>query len=77
MPTLRKHLIVSILAAMVAAICFSSNAEAQQGCCSWHGGVSECKWIIGAYCNGQEHMFDHSHFVMCQDGTISPTCCCE
>ncbi len=34
---------------------------AQQGCCSWHGGVCGCNW-------GR---------VVCCDGRLSPTCLCR
>lgn len=34
--------------------------NAQQGCCSWHGGISHCS-------NGR---------YVCNDGTYSPTCTC-
>ncbi len=38
-------------------------ASAQQGCCSWHDGVSHCDSSVGRY--------------MCNDGTYSPSCTCQ
>ncbi len=38
-----------------------ATAQAQRGCCSWHGGVAGCQY-------GR---------VVCNDGTYSPTCMCE
>ena len=35
---------------------------AQQGCCSWHGGISYCDYSTGRY--------------VCIDGSYSPTCTC-
>lgn len=35
---------------------------AQQGCCSWHGGISYCDSSVGTY--------------VCNDGTYSPSCGC-
>lgn len=35
---------------------------AQQGCCSWHGGVSHCDSSVGR--------------KVCNDGTYSPSCTC-
>lgn len=37
-------------------------AEAQRGCCSWHGGVSHCDVSVGR--------------KVCNDGTYSPSCTC-
>lgn len=42
-------------------LCFPSTSEAQQGCCSHHGGISYCA--------------DNGRYV-CNDGTYSPTCTC-
>ena len=41
--------------------CVILYANASQGCCSWHGGISHC----GA--NG---------YYICNDGTQSPSCRC-
>lgn len=38
------------------------NVSAQQGCCSWHGGISYCDSYSGRY--------------VCNDGTYSPSCTC-
>ncbi len=46
------------------AACLSQNlgdVVAQQGCCSWHGGVCGCQ-------NGR---------VVCCDGRYSPSCTCN
>ncbi len=40
----------------------SSPVSAQQGCCSWHGGISHCDSSVGRY--------------VCSDGTYSPSCGC-
>ena len=37
------------------------SIKAQQGCCSWHGGVAGCS-------NGR---------TLCADGTLSPSCTCD
>lgn len=57
-----KKSMVLLLLILVVIILFSctNNVSAQQGCCSWHGGVSGCS-------NGQ---------VLCNDGTLSPSCTC-
>lgn len=39
------------------------DAEAQRGCCSWHGGVGYCDSSVGRQ--------------VCRDGTYSPSCVCE
>ncbi|MBU2213972.1 hypothetical protein KJ996_05055, partial [Patescibacteria group bacterium] len=39
-----------------------STAQAQQGCCSWHGGIDYC---------------GYDGYYMCNDGTRSPTCTCN
>ena len=47
--------------AVLVFCCFINNVEAQQGCCSWHDGVAGCS-------GGR---------VLCNDGTLSPSCTCE
>lgn len=39
------------------------SAGAQQGCCSWHGGIDYCDAYTGRY--------------VCNDGEYSPTCQCS
>lgn len=39
-----------------------TSVSAQQGCCSWHGGISYCDYSTGRY--------------VCNDGEYSPTCTC-
>lgn len=41
---------------------FHKPTLAQQGCCSWHGGISYCDTSVGTY--------------VCNDGTYSPSCGC-
>lgn len=31
-----------LLSVMIVMTCFVTDAYAQRGCCSWHGGVSSC-----------------------------------
>ena len=50
-----------LLGVMIAMTCVVTEAYAQRGCCSWHGGVSGCT-ISGR--------------VICNDGTLSPSCTC-
>lgn len=51
-----------LLSVMVAMICLVTDAYAQRGCCSYHGGVNSCT-ISGR--------------VRCNDGTLSPSCTCR
>lgn len=46
---------------MAIVLFFVPIASAQQGCCSWHGGISSC---------------GTSGYYMCRDGSQSPTCRC-
>lgn len=55
---MKKVLILSLL---IAAFVLPKSVSAQQGCCSWHGGVAGCST------NGRK---------ICNDGTLSPTCTC-
>lgn len=56
-----RHFYVFILIFLVFN-CFSLNAEARRGCCSWHGGVAGCDVNTG--------------HQLCRDGTDSPSCLC-
>ena len=42
---------------------FAVPVYAQQGCCSWHGGIDYCDEDVETY--------------VCNDGTYSETCGCE
>ncbi len=45
-------------------LCFTSTqAFANRGCCSWHGGVNGCDREVGR--------------LVCNDGMYSPSCGCE
>ncbi len=56
-----KNLLSSVIA-MAMLLNIVTIANAQSGCCSWHGGINYCG-IDGYY--------------MCNDGTRSPTCSCN
>lgn len=51
-----------VLYVMIAMVTMMTDAYAQRGCCSQHGGVSGCT-ISGR--------------VRCNDGTLSPSCTCR
>lgn len=51
-----------VLCAFIAMAVMVTNAYAQRGCCSWHGGMNSCT------INGR---------VRCNDGTLSPSCVCR
>lgn len=56
---------IALFALLLSIIAFTfspSIALAQQGCCSWHGGISYCDSSVGRY--------------VCNDGTYSPSCGC-
>lgn len=54
--------LTSLLLFIVFTFIFAvSQVYAQQGCCSWHGGISHCA------SNGR---------YVCNDGTYSPSCTC-
>lgn len=58
-----KNKILFILLLGIAAFVFSPGLIlAQQGCCSYHGGISYCDSSVGRY--------------VCNDNTYSPTCGC-
>lgn len=54
---------LTVMIAFLIVFTFSSNASAQSGCCSWHGGISHCDGAEGRY--------------VYRDGTYSPTCGCK
>lgn len=56
-----KKLLGSILGLLLVFFLHSS-VSAQQGCCSWHGGIDYCDSSAGRY--------------VCNDGTYSPSCGC-
>lgn len=47
---------------LVSFFLFIQQAEANRGCCSWHGGVCGCA------VNGR---------TLCCDGSLSPSCQCR
>lgn len=56
---------IAIFVLLLSIVAFAINPSltlAQQGCCSWHGGISYCDSSVGSY--------------VCNDGTYSPTCGC-
>lgn len=57
-----KIALFALLLSIVAFAFSPSLTSAQQGCCSWHGGISYCDSSVGSY--------------VCNDGTYSPTCGC-
>lgn len=58
-----KNKIFFVLLLSIVTFVFSPGLTlAQQGCCSWHGGISYCDSNVGRY--------------VCNDGTYSPTCGC-
>lgn len=54
-------LFIGIFATLVFTL-IPNPAYAQQGCCSWHGGVDSCDTSVGR--------------KVCGDGTYSPSCTC-
>lgn len=54
-----KRLLPLLLAPLMLLL-FVTATYAQQGCCSWHGGISHCSG--GRY--------------VCNDGSFSPSCTC-
>lgn len=55
---MKRRLLIIVLLLMLF---IPTIAEAQRGCCSWHGGVYGCS---------------KSGRTVCNDGTLSPTCTC-
>jgi len=55
-------LILGVLFVFAFLIFSFKQISAQQGCCSWHGGISYCDAFVGRY--------------VCNDGTYSPSCGC-
>lgn len=53
-----------LLAFFIAVVFFfiTDTVNAQQGCCSWHGGIGYCDTSVGRY--------------VCNDGSYSPSCGC-
>lgn len=47
-------------------VCKTANGGKLRGCCSYHGGAKNC--AVGAY------LFNSSNSLICNDGSISPTC---
>lgn len=62
MKTLFSRLVFTLFSLFLFAGVFVFKVEAQQGCCSWHDGISHCDSIVGKY--------------VCNDGTYSPSCTC-
>lgn len=58
MCSLKTFFLVSFIFILLS---FPISIKAQQGCCSWHGGVAGCS-------NGR---------TLCADGTLSPSCVCS
>lgn len=56
-----KRLLFSLLFVLLSLF-ITTKILAQQGCCSYHGGVSGCDSSVGR--------------KVCNDGTYSPTCVC-
>lgn len=56
---MKKYILVGLF--FVAILFNVTKVEAQQGCCSHHGGVYGCNE------NGR---------TICKDGTLSPSCTC-
>ncbi|MBI4035909.1 excalibur calcium-binding domain-containing protein [Candidatus Daviesbacteria bacterium] len=60
-----KRIKIALFALLLSIAVFVFNPGltlAQQGCCSWHGGISYCDSSVGTY--------------VCNDGTYSPSCGC-
>ena len=56
------HIIRVLIITLLLTLTGSTPVLAQQGCCSWHGGISHCDASVGRY--------------VCQEGTYSPSCGC-
>lgn len=56
------NLFLRLISSLILLLFFVFPVNAQQGCCSWHGGVDYCDTSVGRY--------------VCNDGTYSPTCDC-
>lgn len=54
--------ILGFITFLLLFIVLVNTVYAQQGCCSWHGGIDYCDTSMGVY--------------VCNDGTYSPTCGC-
>lgn len=55
-----KKVVVMIMMGVLLFLPVTANA--QRGCCSWHGGVAGC---------------NSSGRTICADGTLSPSCTCS
>jgi len=62
MKSLIWKIVFIVIGAILIASFFIKSANAQQGCCSWHGGVCGCS---------------SSGKKTCCDGTLSPSCLCS
>ena len=51
-----------LLIVLILFFFITPYAKANQGCCSWHGGISHCG--------------DNGYYI-CEDGTQSPSCRCQ
>lgn len=59
---MRGFFLLLILFFSLCSLFFDFVVNAQQGCCSWHGGIAYCDSWSGRY--------------VCNDGTYSPSCTC-